>query len=199
MLVTGGCSLGAIFVLNCGAGIFFKNKEFSVTQLAAQYGAQLIAQNPNTNPESEIKSYVEALMPVVGLKPNNLNVKVEYPATFTPVGGKPQTGISVSVSNGFPLFGNGTVLPLEIQLSDTEFAGLAGGAGGGGGSPLGYCNVYICGPGAGGIIGQPFNNGNPGNFYVPIYNFPNAQATGKAPNGLPAMQQTMNLTGPASY
>lgn len=176
MLVLGGSVLGALLVLNSGAGIFFKVKEAYVTELAAQYAL--------SHTGDQVTAYVQSLMPQVGLSPSNLQVTTNPSATFTPAGGQPQSGASVTVSNLFPLFGNGSVFPLKIQLSDTEFATTNTGG------MVGFCNVYICNGGARGIVGEPFNQPSPGDLFIPIY-----KIDGPAPGGLPLKGQTINLTG----
>jgi hypothetical protein len=115
MMVTGSTVFATLFILDSGTGIFLKNKISLVTSQAAQYAA---ANQSDSDLESETEAYVTSLMPVVGLTPSRLTVTV----TATAVNGV--QGEVVTVSNQFPLFGQG-ILPTSIQLSDTEFAGAS--------------------------------------------------------------------------
>jgi hypothetical protein len=137
LVVIGGAVGGTLMVLNSGAGIFFKEKLVIVTSMAAQYAA---AHSSDSNLQSEVTEYAQKLMMQCGMAPSNMEVVLTNPATFT-VNGQPQTGVSVAVNNKFPLFGNGSLLPAQIQMGDTEFAS-AGGSGGAGGP---YVGVIVAG------------------------------------------------------
>jgi len=113
VLFVGSGILATLLILNAGVGIFFKNKTWLVANQAAQYA---FAHQSDSNVQAETQSFVQELMPTVGLAPSRLNVTV----TSTIVNGK--EGEQVTVSNKFPLLGNDGVLPHQIQLADTEIA-----------------------------------------------------------------------------
>src|SRR5271154_285017 len=112
-MVTGGGVLAALLVLNSGVGVFAKDKLVMVTGQAAQFA---VTNSSDADLEAETKTFVQQLMPTVGLKPQNLNVTLK----LTTVG--MQTGVLVSVSNNFTIIGNGTIMPAQLQMTDTEFA-----------------------------------------------------------------------------
>ena len=119
VLIIGGAVIGALLILNCGAGIFFKNKLLVVSTQAAQYAA---AHSHDSGVNDEVTAYVQHLMQQVGMTPNNLAVSTNA-ATIDG-----QNGMTVAITNSFPLFGNGSVLPCQIQLNDTEFAAIGSSA-----------------------------------------------------------------------
>jgi hypothetical protein len=123
MLVIWGAVAGTLLLLNSGAGIFFKEKLLIVTNMTAQYAAQN-ANDPNL--QADTYTYVERVLPQFGLTPDNVTITITNPVTIKTNTG-PIIGVQVRVSNRFPVFGNGTVLPMCIQLSDTEFAALGSG------------------------------------------------------------------------
>ena len=112
MVLAGGV-LAAFLVLNSGIGVFAKDKLVIVTGQAAQFA---VANSSDPELEAETNTFVQQLMPTVGLKPQDLNVTLK----LTTVG--LQTGVLVTVSNSFPIIGNGTLMPVRLQMSDTEFS-----------------------------------------------------------------------------
>jgi hypothetical protein len=115
VMVIGVGVMSAMLVLNSGVGAFFKNKLSMITNQAVQFAVSH-SQDADADLQAETKTFVQQLMPNVGLTPSNLNVTVKFTTTGT------QTGLLVSVSNNFPLLGNGTMFPAQMQMSDTEFA-----------------------------------------------------------------------------
>jgi len=115
MVISGGI-MATMLMLNSGADIFFKNKILVVANQAALYAA---AHQSDPNVQEETQSFVQELMPTVGLTPSSLNVTVT-PTTVNGVEGE-----QVAISNQFPLFGTGSILPNKIRLADTEFASFA--------------------------------------------------------------------------
>jgi hypothetical protein len=114
VLIISGGIISTLFILNSGAGIFFRNKTLLVASQAAQYAA---AHQADSDVQGETETFVQNLMPTVGMSPSDLKVTV----TATTVNGV--QGVQVSVSNHFPLFGSGGgVMPDQIRLADTEFA-----------------------------------------------------------------------------
>jgi hypothetical protein len=195
-MVIGAGVCAALLVLNSGAGIYFKEKLVIVTNMAAQFAS---AHSSDSNLDSEVQNYVQSLLPECGMTPSQLNVHVTAPATFI-ANGQQQTGVQVVVSNQFNLFGNGTVLPCQIQLSDTEFA--ASGSGLGGGLPV---------IGAISIRSNDTPNSEPTELLVPVVyegnngnnlstvNFPLTNPA--MPNqlaGLPDWNMDLSVTNPAT-
>jgi hypothetical protein len=113
VLVLGGGVLASMLVLNSGFGALFKNKISLVANQAAQFA---VSHASDSDLQSETNTFVEQLMPEVGLTPRNLNVTLKLTTTGT------QTGVLVSVANDFSILGNGTMFPAQLRMSDTEFA-----------------------------------------------------------------------------
>jgi hypothetical protein len=105
-------SIGAcLLIFNSGSGIYFKQKLEGVTHLAAQYAA---AHAGDSNVEIETETFVENIMPEVGMTPNNLNVDIEeLSMNENPM-------VKVTVANSFQVFGGGSVLPSQITLAESE-------------------------------------------------------------------------------
>lgn len=118
MVVMGGVVAGSLFVLDTGTGIYFKNKLLIVTNIAAQHYAQ--------NTKENVAADVQSLMEQAGMTPNDLHA------------GPDTTGTRFTVTNTFPLFGNGSILPLNVQLSDCEPISNAASGGGGMNNAIGY-------------------------------------------------------------
>jgi hypothetical protein len=112
MMVVGGGILVTFLILDCGTAVYFKNKLLLITGQAAQFAA---AHGSDPGVRDETMTFVQNLMPTVGLTPRDLNVTVNSTAM------NGVQGVQVTVSNQFPLFGKG-MLPNRIQLDDTEFA-----------------------------------------------------------------------------
>lgn len=113
-MVVGGGLLATLFVFNSGFGTLYQTKLSMVTSQAAAVAAQL--PDDDATRTVEIQSFVQQLMPNVGLSPNNLSVTT---TTFSAANG--QVGALVSVSSGFPILGGGTFVPTSMQVSDTEY------------------------------------------------------------------------------
>ena len=117
MLVIGSTILAALLLLNSGMSILFDNKLLLVAGQAARYA---VAHQLDENVEAETQTFVQSLMPTLGLTPNNLIV------TTTPNAICGAQGMQVTVSNQFIVVGAAAipgVFPSQIRLADTEFAG----------------------------------------------------------------------------
>jgi hypothetical protein len=128
MLVIGGGVMASLFLLNCGMSAYFKQKLEIVSNAAAQYAATLPPSDDLPTKTTLTQQFVQQLMPQVGVRSINLSVNLDNSTVGT------QTGISATVTNCFPLFGNGSILPATIQLSDSSWATTSGNGSGGGSS-----------------------------------------------------------------
>jgi hypothetical protein len=108
VMVTFGCILALILVINSCVGAAYKTRLATVTNLAAQYAVN--------QSSGQTTTFVQQLMRTLCMTPNHLKVTLQ-PATIDA-----QTGVLVSVSNQFPILGNGTYVPMQLQITDTEFA-----------------------------------------------------------------------------
>jgi len=117
-LVFAGGVVAALLVLYAGVGMLFQNKLSLVTSQAAAFAVS-IPLDGNADALDQTKTFVQQLMPEVGLTPQNLTVRLQQ----TTVGTK--TGVKVSVSNAFPMVGV-AFAPPQVQISDTEFAAPSG-------------------------------------------------------------------------
>ena len=108
LMVTFGAILAVALLLNSLVGAAYKTRLALVTNQAAQFAA--------ANSPSQTTAFVKQLMGQVGLAPHSLSVSCRQ----TSVAG--QVGMQVSIANQFPVLGNGTIMPMQLQICDTEFA-----------------------------------------------------------------------------
>jgi len=110
-MVFGSVVVAMFFVLNTGMGMFFKQKLTGVCLAAAAHAS---AHAGDSDVETETMDFVEELMPQVGIAPRNLSVAVSE------INVGEHSGVQVTVSNTFPLFGSVNMLPTQIVLADSE-------------------------------------------------------------------------------
>ncbi len=111
IMVLGAGIAATLLLLNSGAGMYFKQKLMPVAYLGAQFAA---GHSADPNVSDETRQYIEQLMPKVGLKPANLGVDVLLITV------EDEPSIQVTVTNNFPLFGNGSDITGVLRLSGTE-------------------------------------------------------------------------------
>jgi len=108
-MIIGGGILVTFLILNSGVGMLCQYKIMLVTGQAAIFAA---GHQADSDIQSETQTFVQDLMPTVGLNPSGPVVKV-IPTTVHGVAGE-----QVTVSNQFLMFNTST----RIRLTDTEFA-----------------------------------------------------------------------------
>ncbi|HEY9677287.1 MAG TPA: hypothetical protein V6C76_04735 [Drouetiella sp.] len=100
-----------LLLLNSGTTMFFKDKLSHCTHLATQFAA---AHQGDDGLQSETSEFVKEIMPQMGLQANGLQVTVK------PVAINATSGVQVTVTNSFPVFGGVRFLPTEVAISDSE-------------------------------------------------------------------------------
>lgn len=128
LLIIVPASVGCILLmLNCGMSAFYKQKLGFATTQAATYAAS-ISRNQR---ERDTKEFTNELLQKMAL-PNDGEVKVEE----VTVRGK--QGVSVEVTENLSLFGDGSVIPMSIKLSDRSVAICNAGGSNSSGNADGY-------------------------------------------------------------
>ena len=112
MVIAGGV-LASMLVLYSGVSMYSKKKLSLVTSQAAVLAVSI---SSNANALDQTKAFVEQLMPEVGLTPHNLNVTLRQSTNGS------QQGVTVTISNQFPMIGSGALAPAQLQIIDSEFA-----------------------------------------------------------------------------
>jgi hypothetical protein len=105
------CVAACLMVFNSGTGVYFKQKLQGISHLAAQFAA---AHAGDSDVDTETQTFVETLMPQVGVTPNNPNVDIEQLSILE------NPMMKVTVSNTFQVFGGGSLLPSQMTLADSE-------------------------------------------------------------------------------
>jgi hypothetical protein len=115
ILVIGGCMLAVVLVLNSSVGACYKSRLAVVTNMATQFA---VTKSTDAGLSAETNTFVQQLMSQAGMAPYNLTVTVKLATIDT------QPGVLVSISNQFPVLGNGTLIPMQLKVADTEFGAI---------------------------------------------------------------------------
>jgi hypothetical protein len=188
ILVMGGAVLGTLLLLNSGSAMYLKEKLAIVTAQSAKYAAGL---SPTSDVTGSTTQFVRDLLPQFGLTPSS---DLTVQTSETTISGSP--AVQVSVTTGIPLFGNGTVFPLSVKLTDSSACLLSSASNtGGSGEVDGYLAVLGNEPGN---PGGPISNAAYIAGYIPWRgNPPSAVNVGPGGNGAEAPAGAIQIGGVA--
>jgi hypothetical protein len=106
--------MGVLLLVNCGMAAYYKGKLGYVAQECARYAAGL---PDDKDPTPKTERFADDLMRHLGLPVTSASVKVEKAV----LGDLPAMRVTVGNSK-LALFGNGSILPTVISMSDTAEA-----------------------------------------------------------------------------
>jgi hypothetical protein len=120
-LIVAGTVGAALLLTNVGLSLFFKEKLAFCNNQASQYA---FAIRSTANLEEQTTTFVRELLPRLGVAPNQLSVDVDPNVT---IAGRP--AVSVTIRNTCSLVGSGSIIPVQLALTDSSTATTSGSGG----------------------------------------------------------------------